>query len=83
MGGAKEITIDDVVKFIHDNSVNFPYTKYDDIPELQINSDINSLIGKIYRTSSFNNLMDYDDEYNIILYTFSYIIVVFNLSGPK
>lgn len=74
---SKEITIDDVVKFIHDNS-QFPYTKYDDIPELPTNSDIASLRGKTYRISSIFDLVGYNDnEYMFILCTSSYIIVVF------
>ena len=78
---SKEITIDDVVKFIHDNStpLQFPYTKYDDIPELPTNSDIDSLRGNIYRTSSMNKLLGYDNEFTTIFRTFSYIIVFINI----
>ena len=49
---SKEVTIDDVVKFIHDDSLalthdesNFPYTTYDEIPEY----DGHSYVKGIYR----------------------------------
>lgn len=52
---SKEVTIDDVVKFIHDDVLasthdesNFPYTTYDEIPEY----DGHSYVQGIFRMTS-------------------------------
>lgn len=81
-----DITIDDVVKFIHDetnNKLNFPYIKYDDIPELPRDSeiDINSMRGKIYRTSVPFYLVNYNNEFTFLFNVGSYIIVKINIGA--
>ena len=49
---SKEITIDDVVKFIHDNNneLSFPFTQWSDIPIIPttIDSNFNGGIYRIY-----------------------------------
>ena len=49
---SKEITIDDVVKFIHDKNSDFPYTTYDEIPEFGIPAEMRT---GFYRTDNFEN----------------------------
>lgn len=59
---SKEITIDDVVKFIHDNwSVplpEFPYTKYSDIPYIPKNMEYGQDYIAKGDSEQFNNLSD-------------------------
>jgi hypothetical protein len=73
-GEGKEITIDDVVKFIHDDieknapsfiSKKFPYTTWDDIPDYD-----NANTGDYCKT----NDDDGQEFSNIALYTPSYVI---------
>ena len=70
-GGSNEITIDDVVKFIHDNIENiapgaFPYTTWDDIPEYE---DVNG--GDICKTDKPGNISGFS---NFLLNLPQYII---------
>lgn len=79
-----DITIDDVVKFMHDeinNELYFPYIKYNDIPELPRGSeiDIDSMRGKIYRTSAFSYLTNYNNEFTCLFNARRYIIVGINM----
>ena len=51
---SKEITIDDVVKFIHDEmGSEFPYTTYDEIPEFGIPAEMPT---GLYRTDKMINV---------------------------
>lgn len=56
-----DITIDDVVKFIHDNWLipqEFPYTKYSDIPYIPKNMEFGQIYIAKGDSEQFNNLSD-------------------------
>ena len=67
-----DITIDDVVKFIHDNwsapILEFPYTKYSDIPYIPKNMEHGQVYIAKGDSEQFNNLSDSDIE---VIYIFS------------
>ena len=89
MGGAKEITIDDVVKFIHDNTenpeVDIP-TKYDDIKHISdiITEGENLVKGTAQEiTDFFESAPDNIVENYSILTSTNYNIIVVSKINPK
>lgn len=87
-GGAKEITIDDVVKFIHDNTINdiitFPYTKYNEIPDIptQITDKLIST-GYYKGTLEALNNATFENIPDMVLVTDNYVIVYYTQNDNK
>ena len=85
---SKEVTIDDVVKFIHDNTndtiVSFSYTKYDEIPDIPTQITGTPISTGYYKGTleAFTNA-SFENTPNIILFTSNYIIVYYETNGPK
>lgn len=84
---SKEITIDDVVKFIHDNInssyyLEFPYTKYDDIPDIPNNIEV----GAQYVKCTFEELTELyglpDISISVIFSIGNYNIVLIYKQDP-
>lgn len=78
-----DITIDDVVKFIHDNNEGLVFnvpTKYDDIPNIPDNFESNKIYIVKGTSEEFNELNSsvYNIEY--ILSTRNYNIAIVNVN---
>lgn len=85
---SKEITIDDVVKFIHDNTINdiiaFPYTKYNEIPDIPTQiTDTPISTGYYKGTLEAFNIAPFENIPDIVLYTDNYVIIYYNATNNK